>query len=178
MALVKTSIQLHQIVILIPPLTLVSSSRLRARADSQAIGDHIRSPDVSRSQMTVEATNNGWRSGWSSRTCLPKLCVFNEFKNTNFKVELPMINEKQTMKALVYNGPGVKILEQRPIPKLLAPTDAIVKISKTTICGTDLHIQGRCCHLRARPNPWTRRYRSSGKASVPESLPFTKATEC
>ena len=45
--------------------------------------------------MTVEATNNGWRSGWS-RTCLPKLCVFNEFKNTNFKVELPMINEKQT----------------------------------------------------------------------------------
>ena len=51
-----------------------------------------------------------------------------------------MINEKQTMKALVYNGPGVKSLEQRPIPKLLAPTDAIVKISKTTICGTDLHI--------------------------------------
>lgn len=63
-----------------------------------------------------------------------------KLRHPDFKVEQPMINEKQTMKALVYNGPGVKSLEQRPIPKLLAPTDAIVKISKTTICGTDLHI--------------------------------------
>jgi alcohol dehydrogenase len=44
------------------------------------------------------------------------------------------------MKALVYGGPGLKKLEDRPIPQLTAPTDAIVKISKTTICGTDLHI--------------------------------------
>ena len=44
------------------------------------------------------------------------------------------------MKALVYRGPGDKALEERPMPVLAAPTDAIVKISKTTICGTDLHI--------------------------------------
>ncbi len=44
------------------------------------------------------------------------------------------------MKALVYRGPGNKALEERPIPELVAPTDAIVKIAKTTICGTDLHI--------------------------------------
>ena len=44
------------------------------------------------------------------------------------------------MKALVYQGPGRKALEDRPIPEIAAPTDAIVKISKTTICGTDLHI--------------------------------------
>jgi alcohol dehydrogenase len=44
------------------------------------------------------------------------------------------------MKALVYNGPGQKRLEERPMPRIDAPTDAIVKISKTTICGTDLHI--------------------------------------
>jgi alcohol dehydrogenase len=44
------------------------------------------------------------------------------------------------MKALVYKGPGNKSLEERPQPALLAPTDAIVRISKTTICGTDLHI--------------------------------------
>ena len=44
------------------------------------------------------------------------------------------------MKALVYRGPGDKALEERPMPRLAAPTDAIVKISKTTICGTDLHI--------------------------------------
>src|ERR1700730_9663481 len=44
------------------------------------------------------------------------------------------------MKALVYLGPAKKALEQRPKPEITAPTDAIVKIAKTTICGTDLHI--------------------------------------
>jgi alcohol dehydrogenase len=44
------------------------------------------------------------------------------------------------MKALVYQGPGKKALEERPMPAISAPTDAIVKITKTTICGTDLHI--------------------------------------
>ncbi len=44
------------------------------------------------------------------------------------------------MKALVYRGPGFKALEERPKPVLQAPGDAIVRITKTTICGTDLHI--------------------------------------
>src|ERR1035437_4642404 len=44
------------------------------------------------------------------------------------------------MKALVYQGPGKKALEGRPKPDITASTDAIVKITKTTICGTDLHI--------------------------------------
>src|SRR5579883_2529021 len=44
------------------------------------------------------------------------------------------------MKALVYQGPGKKSLEERPIPTIQHATDAIVKITKTTICGTDLHI--------------------------------------
>ena len=44
------------------------------------------------------------------------------------------------MKALVYHGPGKKSWEEKPKPALLEPTDAIVKILKTTICGTDLHI--------------------------------------
>ena len=44
------------------------------------------------------------------------------------------------MKALVYVGPGKKELQQRPRPTLRIPTDAIVKMVKTTICGTDLHI--------------------------------------
>jgi alcohol dehydrogenase len=44
------------------------------------------------------------------------------------------------MKALIYQGPGKKVLEERPIPEIQAPTDAIVRIAKTTICGTDLHI--------------------------------------
>jgi alcohol dehydrogenase len=44
------------------------------------------------------------------------------------------------MKSFVYLGPGKMALEERPKPKVLAPSDAIVKITKTTICGTDLHI--------------------------------------
>jgi len=44
------------------------------------------------------------------------------------------------MKALVYHGPGEKALEDRPIPEIRDSTDAIVKITTTTICGTDLHI--------------------------------------
>jgi alcohol dehydrogenase len=45
-----------------------------------------------------------------------------------------------TMKALVYRGPGVKALEDHAKPVLQVASDAIVKITKTTICGTDLHI--------------------------------------
>lgn len=44
------------------------------------------------------------------------------------------------MKALVYRGPGLKAIEDRPKPQIQAPGDAIVKMVKTTICGTDLHI--------------------------------------
>jgi alcohol dehydrogenase len=43
------------------------------------------------------------------------------------------------MKALVYQGPAPKALEERPKPEITAATDAIVKITKTTICGTELH---------------------------------------
>jgi alcohol dehydrogenase len=44
------------------------------------------------------------------------------------------------MKALVFHGPGKKSWEDKPEPKLLRPTDALVRITTTTICGTDLHI--------------------------------------
>lgn len=44
------------------------------------------------------------------------------------------------MKALVYHGPGNKSWEEVPDPVLIHPTDAIVRVDTTTICGTDLHI--------------------------------------
>ncbi len=44
------------------------------------------------------------------------------------------------MKALVYHGPGNKAWEEKPRPAIQEPTDAIVKVVRTTICGTDLHI--------------------------------------
>ena len=44
------------------------------------------------------------------------------------------------MKALVYHGPGKRALEDKQKPTVEEPTDAIVKITRTTICGTDIHI--------------------------------------
>jgi hypothetical protein len=61
-------------------------------------------------------------------TTMPQLATRAQFTTTG------------SMKALVYLGPGKKALEERPKPDITASTDAIVKIAKTTICGTDLHI--------------------------------------
>lgn len=44
------------------------------------------------------------------------------------------------MKAVVYHGPGQKAWEEVPDPKIIEPTDAIVRVDAVTICGTDLHI--------------------------------------
>lgn len=44
------------------------------------------------------------------------------------------------MKAVVYHGPGQIDLQEMPKPTLLEATDAIVRITKTTICGTDMAI--------------------------------------
>jgi len=44
------------------------------------------------------------------------------------------------MNALVYHGPSKKSWEEKPKPSIQHPADAIVRITKTTICGTDLHI--------------------------------------
>ncbi len=44
------------------------------------------------------------------------------------------------MNALIYLGPGKKALELVSKPTLVEATDALVRITKTTICGTDLHI--------------------------------------
>lgn len=44
------------------------------------------------------------------------------------------------MKALVYGGPGKKSWQNVPDPQIIHPTDVIVRVDTTTICGTDLHI--------------------------------------
>jgi alcohol dehydrogenase len=44
------------------------------------------------------------------------------------------------MKALVYHGPGQRAWGEVSDPTIQEPTDAIVRIDSTTICGTDLHI--------------------------------------
>src|ERR1039457_4131414 len=49
-------------------------------------------------------------------------------------------NNITTMKALVFHGPNSLALEDRPKPAIVQATDAIVRITTTTLCGTDLHI--------------------------------------
>jgi alcohol dehydrogenase len=44
------------------------------------------------------------------------------------------------MKALVYHGPGQKAWEEVPDATVEEPTDVVVRVDTTTICGTDLHI--------------------------------------
>ncbi|MES2304634.1 MAG: zinc-dependent alcohol dehydrogenase family protein [Gemmatimonadota bacterium] len=44
------------------------------------------------------------------------------------------------MHALVYNGPGQRAWEARPKPAIQLPTDAVVRMTTASICGTDLHI--------------------------------------
>jgi alcohol dehydrogenase len=61
------------------------------------------------------------------------------------ELELPTANTattsaSRTMKALVYHGPGERAWEDMPRPTIQDPGDAIVRITTSTICGTDLHI--------------------------------------
>ena len=44
------------------------------------------------------------------------------------------------MKAMVYYGEGDIRFEEHDKPRIIDPTDAVVRITKTTICGTDLGI--------------------------------------
>jgi alcohol dehydrogenase len=44
------------------------------------------------------------------------------------------------MKALVYRGPGERAWDTVPDPVIADPTDAVVRIDTSTICGSDLHI--------------------------------------
>ena len=46
-----------------------------------------------------------------------------------------------TMNAVVYRGLGDFALERRPIPQLIKDTDAIVKVTLSSICQSDIHIK-------------------------------------
>ena len=42
---------------------------------------------------------------------------------------------KDTMRAVVFDGPYKVSIQQRPIPKIRDPTDVIVKVKDTALCG-------------------------------------------
>ncbi|WP_094607689.1 Alcohol dehydrogenase [Sporomusa silvacetica DSM 10669] len=48
--------------------------------------------------------------------------------------------EQKTMKALVYHGPGEISLDDVPVPHIQKPTDVILKVTLSAICGSDVHI--------------------------------------
>ena len=43
------------------------------------------------------------------------------------------------MKAAIFVEPGRIVLDEKPIPEV-GPLDALIRITTTTICGTDVHI--------------------------------------
>ncbi len=48
------------------------------------------------------------------------------------------------MKAVVYEGPRKVAVKEMPDARIEKPTDALIKITTTNICGSDLHIyEGR-----------------------------------
>ena len=49
---------------------------------------------------------------------------------------------KENMRAVVYREKGVFALEERPVPKIQDPTDAVVRVTLASICSSDLHIKG------------------------------------
>jgi alcohol dehydrogenase len=52
----------------------------------------------------------------------------------------PTLRDGATMKALVYHSPGKYGWESKARPTVQAVGDAIIRITTSTICGTDLHI--------------------------------------
>src|SRR6266702_6072207 len=55
-------------------------------------------------------------------------------------IAMTVMVREVAVKALVYHGPGQKSWDTVPDPKLDRPTDIVVQVDTTTICGTDLHI--------------------------------------
>ncbi|MFN4127107.1 NAD(P)-dependent alcohol dehydrogenase [Pannonibacter indicus] len=45
----------------------------------------------------------------------------------------------QMMKAAIFAGPNRIVLDEKPVPDV-GPLDALIRITTTTICGTDVHI--------------------------------------
>ena len=69
------------------------------------------------------------------------------------------------MKAAVFVEPGRIVLDEKPIPEI-GPLDALVRITTTTICGTDIHILEGRISGRARPDHRARAGRRDREARL------------
>jgi len=50
-------------------------------------------------------------------------------------MQRPKMATKDTMRAVVFHGPYKVAVEERPVPKIQEPTDIIVKVTYTALCG-------------------------------------------
>ncbi|PKS06240.1 hypothetical protein jhhlp_006986 [Lomentospora prolificans] len=82
---------------------------------------------------------NAWRRAARIHFCSVELF----YSSMAFQATLRRLSLRvpSKMKALVYSKVGKVELQDRPAPKIASPTDAIVKLKYSTICGTDLHIR-------------------------------------
>jgi alcohol dehydrogenase len=67
-------------------------------------------------------------------------CFFSWLNHFRQSSSDPGTAAKPTMEALIYNGVGKCKLVDKEIPRLSGGLDALVKMQRTTICGSDLHI--------------------------------------
>nr|WP_225992749.1 alcohol dehydrogenase catalytic domain-containing protein [Actinomadura rudentiformis] len=58
------------------------------------------------------------------------------------------------MKAVVWHGVGKISLDEIPNPQIREPGDAIVRITTSAICGTDLHFVRGTCRACGRVPCW------------------------
>jgi hypothetical protein len=80
------------------------------------------------------------------------------------------------MKAVVFHGIGDVRLDDVPEPKITDPTDAIVRLTSSAICGTDLHFILAPCRARRRAAFSGMRASASLRRSVSTSGTSTSAT--
>lgn len=59
------------------------------------------------------------------------------------------------MKAVVFKGPYKVAVEERPIPKIQDPTDMIVKVTYTAVCGRSVLNPSPNIAFHVSLVPWT-----------------------
>jgi len=97
----------------------------------------LRTPVAFRPTRTLAYREIAWHIQSPSRRSRDGLPSFAAFINLLLRSTGKRRKGSQLMKALVYHGPGRKAWEHVPDPKIINPTDVIVQVDITTICGTD-----------------------------------------
>ena len=94
------------------------------------------------SRSCCSGSGSGWAGSGSTTRC---------FRPGSDRSGAGADERSEAMKALVYHGPGKRSWEDVPDPVIVDPTDAIVRIDSSTICGTrPAHPQGRRARGAAR----------------------------